>query len=137
MVAWTAPAAASFVVSADSGGFTCETTELTCVVSGLTPGTTYTFTAQAVNSAGSSPVSTPTPPVIAVDGTTSVGQTVKESTVFRWGSVPLRANSTMRSLTPLRCRVVARGLAITKAGICRTLVKTGRTSAVVVIGSQS
>ena len=137
VVAWTAPAAASFVVSADSGGFTCETTELTCVVSGLTPGTTYTFTAQAVNSAGSSPVSTPTPPVIAVDGTTSVGQTVKESTVFRWGSVPLRANSTMRSLTPLRCRVVARGLAITKAGICRTLVKTGRTSAVVVIGSQS
>ncbi len=136
VVAWTAPAAASFVVSADSGGFTCETTELTCVVSGLTPGTTYTFTAQAVNSAGSSPVSTPTPPVIAVDGTTSVGQTVKESTVFRWGSVPLRANSTMRSLTPLRCRVVARGLAITKAGICRTLVKTGRTSAVVVIGSQ-
>ena len=137
VVAWTAPAAASFVVSADSGGFTCETTDLTCVVSGLTPGTTYTFTVQAANSAGSSAVSTPSPPVIAVDGTTSVGRTVKESTVFRWAGVPLRAISTMRSLTPLRCRVIRGGLAITKAGICRASVKTGGTSAVAVIAAQS
>jgi hypothetical protein len=33
--------------------------------------------------------------------------------------------------------VVGRGLDITKAGICRTSVKTGRKSAVVVIGAQS
>lgn len=137
MVAWTTPAAASFVVSADFGGFTCETTDLTCVVSGLTPGTTYTFTVQASNSAGSSAVSTPAPPVTAVDGTTSVGKTVKESTVFRWVGVPLRANSTMRSLTPVRCRVVGRGLAITRAGTCKAMVKTGGTRAVAVIGAQS
>ncbi len=137
VVAWTAPDAASFVVTSAPGGMTCETTELTCVVSGLTPGTAYAFTVQAANSAGSSAVSAPTPTVVAVDGTTSVGRTVKQSTVFRWAGVPLSASSTMRSLTPLRCRVVGRGLDITKAGVCRASVKTGRKSAVVVIGAQS
>jgi hypothetical protein len=62
---------------------------------------------------------------------------VKQPTVFRWAGVPLSASSTMRSLTPLRCRVVGRGLDITKAGVCRASVKTGRKSAVVVIGAQS
>ena len=62
-VTWTAPsdngsAITGYTVTASNGGGTCTTTSAThCVISGLTPGTGYTFTITATNSAGTSPSS--------------------------------------------------------------------------------
>lgn len=56
----------SYVVTAQPGGATCSTSatapavaDRTCVVTGLSNGTPYTFTVVAANAAGSSPVSAP------------------------------------------------------------------------------
>ena len=64
-VAWTAPVdtgsypVSTYQVSATPGGRSCMTSTLTCEVSGLTNGTTYTFTVKALNGAGWSPASSP------------------------------------------------------------------------------
>ena len=64
-VAWTAPVdtgsypVSTYQVSATPGGRSCMTSTLTCEVSGLTIGTTYTFTVKALNGAGWSPASSP------------------------------------------------------------------------------
>jgi len=54
-----------YTVTAAPGGATCvTTTALTCVVSGLDPGTVYTFTATASNAVGTSGPSHPSLPVL-------------------------------------------------------------------------
>jgi hypothetical protein len=64
-VTWTAPAdpgsfpVTTYQVTASPGGKTCLTSTLTCTVAGLTNGTTYTFTAKALNGAGWSAESAP------------------------------------------------------------------------------
>ena len=50
--AYTSPA--SFLVTATPGGATCSMSTGNCAISGLTPGTAYTFRATATNSAGTS-----------------------------------------------------------------------------------
>ncbi len=63
-VAWTAPSTpgtspvTAYKVTANPGGATCSTTgALSCVVTGLTPGTSYTFNVAASNQAGDGPTS--------------------------------------------------------------------------------
>jgi hypothetical protein len=61
-VSWSAPTGtvAGYTVTSDPGGFTCTTTgELTCLVTGLTNGTPYTFTVTATNEGGTSDPSDP------------------------------------------------------------------------------
>jgi hypothetical protein len=68
-VSWTAPAAngspiSSYTVTSSAGGFTCTTTTSSCTVTGLTTGTSYTFTVAAFNGAGNSPASPPSNAVV-------------------------------------------------------------------------
>lgn len=71
-VSWTAPAddggapVTAFTVRANPGGRRCEWTSgpLTCTVTGLANGTTYTFTVAATNSTGTGPDSAPSSAVL-------------------------------------------------------------------------
>ena len=81
---WAAPASSGssaitgYTVTAAPGGATCTTSSLSCVVAGLTNGTSYTFTARATNAVGPGPSSgasgavvptaPPTPPPPAPTG---------------------------------------------------------------------
>jgi hypothetical protein len=69
VVSWTAPQTdggspvTGYTVSAVPGGETCTTAGTSCVVTGLTNGTVYTFTVVATNAVGDSAVSEPSAPV--------------------------------------------------------------------------
>jgi len=64
-VTWTAPTSpgsypvTTYQVTSSPGGHTCLTSALTCTVTGLTNGTTYTFTVKALSGAGWGEASTP------------------------------------------------------------------------------
>ena len=64
-ISWSAPSSAgsfpvmSYEVRSSPAGGVCLATALTCTVTGLTNGTTYTFEARALNGAGWGPWSTP------------------------------------------------------------------------------
>ena len=74
-VSWTAPASnggaaiTNYTVTFSSGQ-TCSTATLSCVVTGLTNGTAYTFTVVATNTIGNSPTSTASSAVTPVAATT-------------------------------------------------------------------
>jgi hypothetical protein len=88
------------------------------MVEGLTAGGTYTFTVQATNAVGVGAVSAPTAPVVAVDGTTSVGRTVKTVRVLKWAGVPRSAGAKLTAITKAVCRVTSSGVLMKKAGVC-------------------
>ena len=74
VVTWSAPAAGSsavgsYTATATPGGQTCNALApvTTCTISGLTNGTSYTFTVMATNNAGSSPPTSPSAAVIPAD----------------------------------------------------------------------
>ena len=69
-VSWSAPAnnggatISSYTVTSNPGGKTCTTANRTCAVTGLTNGSSYTFSVKATNVAGTSVASAETTPVI-------------------------------------------------------------------------
>ena len=72
VVSWTAPASnngsvvTGYVVTGSPSGGSCSATGLTCTVTGLTNGTSYTFSVKAANARGDSVASAPSTAVIPV-----------------------------------------------------------------------
>jgi|GEM_PF-3026050 len=64
-ISWSTPSwdgnlpITGYSVTADPGGATCTTTQLSCQISGLTPGAIYSFTVTASNADGVGPPSSP------------------------------------------------------------------------------
>ena len=79
LVSWLAPASdggsavTGYTVTSAPGGRTCTTAgPLTCMVTGLSNRTTYTFTVRATNAAGTGVASGPTTPAVPIAGSTYV-----------------------------------------------------------------
>ena len=109
IVSWTAGdsggSAVTFTVTTNPGGFTCTTTQSSCVIPGLTAGTNYTFNVVAGSSAGSA---TPAPS----SPTTAQAPTVPQN-------LPTATAGTSISITDLA------GRPVTTLEIGRSYIVTG------------
>ncbi len=133
-VSWTPPindggAEISYVATSSSDQRSCTSDVVSCVISGLAVGTSYTVTVTSGNSIGLSGPSTPSAAVTAVSGTGKVGTTVRKSTVLRWAG---RTTGSIIALTKAQCSVTGKGVQLTRPGNCSVKV-TGSRKRVVIL----
>ncbi len=91
-VRWTAPSANGSPITgytATAGERSCTTTDVTCVIEGLSTGAPVSLTVTASNAVGSSAASAPIE-VVPVDGVTAVGTRVRETRLETWAGIPRR-----------------------------------------------
>ena len=124
IVAWSAPSRdggssiASYTVTASPGGRTCTTSDgstLTCTVTGLTNGDSYTFTVVATNGVGAGAASDPSFAVIPithpdaptnVSGTAGIGQVTVSWTTPNSGGSPITGYTVTASPGGATCATV-------------------------------
>jgi secreted trypsin-like serine protease len=128
LVSWVPPvndggAEISYVASTSTDQRTCTTDTTSCVISGLSIGTSYTVTVTSGNSIGLSSPSAPSASVTAVSGTARVGTTVRKSTVLRWAG---RTSGSITAITKAQCVVTGRGVQLKRQGNCSVKVTGSR-----------
>jgi secreted trypsin-like serine protease len=132
-VSWTPPvndggAEISYVATASADDRACASDETSCVITGLTIGAGYTFSVTAQNSIGLSVPSAPTAAITAVSGTARAGSTVRKATVLRWAG---KKSGTVMVITRAQCTVTARGVRLTREGLCSVKVTGSRKKVVI------
>ena len=122
----------AYTASATPDGASCAAAATTCTIEGLTPGTDYTVTVIAANPAGTSAPSAPSPPVTAVAGTAKRGATLRAATVAGWAGVT-SGRPKLTVLTKRTCAAAAKGVKLTKAGLCKVRVSAGARTGIATI----
>lgn len=116
--------------TATSDGRTCTTTDLTCVIADLPPGTPTSVTVTASNAVGTSTASAPVQ-VLPVDGVTSPGTRVKDTRLVTWAGIrPARGDRVAVRVSPktravcalsgARVRMRAPGLCVVRLTVTRS-----------------
>lgn len=104
----------------------CTSAQSPCVVTDLPVGTVTVLAVQEVLGDQRSELSEPQQ-VVAVDGTTRVGNTVRNKKVLRWSGFPAKERDRATYSVPRnfrsQCSVVKRGIRVTAAGLCAVTVK--------------
>ena len=125
-VTWQ-PAASSgvttYTVSAAPAGPGCSTTEAWCVVSGIAPGSSVTFTVSAADVLGSSAASAPSAPITAVNRTARSGRSMRITTLRSIAKAP---SGRVRTLSATTCRVSATSVSFRQPGLCTVSVGAAR-----------
>jgi len=127
-VSWSAPsstggAAITGYTVTSSSGQTCTTTALSCIVTGLTNGSSYTFTVVATNTVGDSAASSASAAVIPQASQTITFAGLSNKTLGQADyAVTATASSSLTvaltSATPLICTISAGTVHLVAAGTC-------------------